>query len=89
MNRLFCWLTGGHGYADKNLETQYNPFTHQSLMVNRCVKCGKIYTATIDTGEIIKRDLERFHKWHGSYLKSLMNTNSHLSYVRKDGADNG
>ena len=78
MNKFFCWLTGGHRYEDKNLESAYCPFTRQSLMVNRCVKCGEIYTATINTDAIIKRDLEEYAKRHG-----LPKT-----YVRKDGAYN-
>lgn len=78
MNKFFCWLTGGHKYEDKNLESSYLLFTRQYLMVNRCVKCGKIYTATIDADAIIKRDLEEYAKRH----------RLPITYVRKDGADN-
>ena len=89
MNKVFCWITGGHRYADMNLESAYNPYTGQSLLVNRCVKCGKKIIATIDTKKIIERDMERFNKQHGEYLRGLMTLNSHFSHTRrKDGADN-
>ena len=75
MNRLFCWLTGGHRYDDKNLKTYYNPNTRKSFMWNYCTKCGIAYLSKIDTGEIVKRDMEEFKK-------------RRRLYVRKDGADN-
>ena len=74
MNKVFCLLTGGHRYADMNLQSVYNPYTRQSLLVNRCVKCGKTFTVTIDTDEIIKRDIEEFKK-------------KHRFWVRKDGSE--
>ena len=75
LRALLCWLTGGHKYADKNLETFYDPKTRKSLMWNYCVKCGIAYLFEIDTDEIVKRDLEEFKKRHKTWL-------------RKDGADN-
>ena len=75
MNKVFCLLTGGHRYTDVILQSVYNPYTRQSLLVNRCVKCGKTFTVTINTDEIIKRDIEEFKK-------------QHRFWVRKDGADN-
>jgi hypothetical protein len=75
LREFLCWLTGGHRYADINLKSGYNPFTGQYLLVNRCVKCGKKFTDTIDIKEIIKRDMEEFME-------------RRRLYVRKDGADN-
>ena len=70
-----CWLTGGHKYADKNLRTIYAPDTRESLLWNYCVKCGTAYLFTINTDEIVKRDIDEFKK-----RRRLC--------VRKDGADN-
>ena len=75
MNKVLCWLTGGHRYADMNLESSYNPYTGQSILANRCVKCGKEITVTINVDEIIKRDMEEFEK-------------RRILCVLKDGEDN-
>ena len=88
LREFLCWITGGHEYADKNLKTFYLPTTRESLMWNYCVKCGIAHLFKINTDEIVKRDLEEFHKWHGDYLKSEMTISSHFASVRKGGADN-
>ena len=75
LRRFLCWLTGGHKYADKNLETLYCPETRESLMWNYCVKCGTAYLFTINTDEIVKRDMEERKKRYEAWL-------------RKGGADN-
>ncbi len=75
LRKFLCWLTGGHEYADKNLETLYCPYSGESLMHNYCVKCGMAYLFTINTDEIVRRDIEEFKR-------------RHRLYVRKDGADN-
>ena len=75
MNKVICWLTGGHRYSAMNLKSSYNHYTGQSILANRCVKCGKKITVTIDVDEIIKKDMEEFEK-------------RRISYVIKDGEDN-
>ena len=75
MREFLCWLTGGHRYADKNLKTLYHTDTRKTLLWNYCVKCGIAYIFTINTDELVKRDIEEFKK-------------RRRLYVRKDGADN-
>ena len=72
MNRLFCWLTGGHRYADNTLETEYVPYKgeHSMLIKNRCAKCGKEFIANFDIDKILYMDIVEFLR------------------RRKDGADN-
>ena len=62
MNKFFCWLTGGHKYEDKNLESAYSPYTGQQLIVNRCAKCGYKHVAVIDLHALIEREVEEFKK---------------------------
>lgn len=41
MNRLCCFLTGGHRYADSNLRVLEDWKTDGIVYCNYCVKCGK------------------------------------------------
>lgn len=43
MNRFFCFLTGGHRYADVNIRTQTMPDDWRIVEItNPCIKCGDI-----------------------------------------------
>lgn len=58
MNRIMCFLTGGHRYRGENIETATHP--HHSgwvLLSNRCVKCGKRVAFALDVDCQIKLDL--------------------------------
>lgn len=59
MNRLFCFLTGGHRYADKNLTAGQSEDPDFIVLRNRCVKCGKPYRAVIKLKNIINNDIRR------------------------------
>lgn len=59
MNRLFCFLSGGHRYADTNL-TASRPIIHGFVIIrNECIKCGKAYTSAINVDAIIREDLAK------------------------------
>lgn len=59
MNRLFCWLTGGHRYNDGNLVTYTDPKTRYTGLSNHCIKRGKRYAFLIDTKKLIQAEMER------------------------------
>lgn len=46
--RFWCWITGGHKYADRNLESYPFPEHGMTCFRNVCVKCGKsdVYAVT-------------------------------------------
>lgn len=64
MNKFFCWLTGGHKYADKNLlvcrDKSIN--LNQYSFSNRCVKCGKRYIFNLDLDRLIKAEMEEYER---------------------------
>ena len=41
LQRIKCWLTGGHTFADSNLKTEHFPQNRVTCFCNKCVKCGK------------------------------------------------
>lgn len=47
MNRLCCFLTGGHRYEDQNLICCSEPLSDDYIIRNSCVKCGKQYEVRI------------------------------------------
>lgn len=46
MNKIMCFLTGGHRYKASNLQSNIDD-TYIVHFTNFCVKCGKEYTYTI------------------------------------------
>lgn len=62
MNRLFCWLTGGHRYNDGNLVTHTDHKTRYTGLSNHCIKCGKRYSYLIDTEKLIQAEMERVNE---------------------------
>ena len=52
MNRLFCFLTGGHKYENKNIETE--TVGDDYIVKNACIKCGKLYEAHLSWSDICK-----------------------------------
>ena len=72
MKRLFCWLTGGHKYADTGVVSAYD--SHMGVFVRvRCGKCGKAHTMPVNT----KEDIEAFEDWYAE----------HCEKNREDGSD--
>jgi hypothetical protein len=46
--RFWCWLTGGHTYADINLRTERFPEHRVTCFCNKCLKCGKWDVFAVD-----------------------------------------
>jgi hypothetical protein len=59
MNKLMCFLTGGHKFEDKNI----NSYRHQNpnfiTIHNKCIKCGKEFEFEFNYGIQLQKDLER------------------------------
>lgn len=52
MNRILCFLTGGHKYKDANLQTRFEG--DNWIANNRCMKCGKLYEVQLSVNEILR-----------------------------------
>lgn len=52
MNKIMCFVTGGHRYKDSNLQNYIddNDIVH---FTNCCVKCGKEYTCKIPFANLL------------------------------------
>ena len=57
MNRLKCFLSGGHRYSDANLISYKDERKGAYVFCNFCVKCGKPYLVFVDA----KRLLESYY----------------------------
>lgn len=43
MNKLMCFLTGGHKYSDANIMAQTMPDDFNIVeIINPCIKCGTV-----------------------------------------------
>lgn len=58
MNRLICFLTGGHRYADENITTHPNRKKGYITLSNYCIKCGKTNHFQMNIDAEIKKALE-------------------------------
>ena len=78
MNRLLCWLTGGHKYADTGVVSAYD--SHIGVFVRvRCGKCGKAHTMPVNTEE----DIEAFEDWYAEHCeKNNREDGNNENYVR-------
>ena len=43
MNKLCCFITGGHKYKSSDLECKFDDNEGTVIFINHCDKCGKIY----------------------------------------------
>lgn len=58
MNRLMCFLTGGHKYSDKNIRTQTMPDDFKIVEItNPCVKCGTSSVLYMNVNKQIEKDV--------------------------------
>lgn len=63
MNRLLCFVTGGHRYADKNLiSCPSNHKLFHTTLHNECVKCGKPIEFEMNVGAIVRAEMDRLRK---------------------------
>lgn len=56
MNRLLCFLTGGHRYSDIKLRCRV--VGDEIVYKNLCVKCGKMFEARLPKSAIIPKRTE-------------------------------
>jgi hypothetical protein len=55
MNRLLCFLTGGHRYSDANIKTQTMPDNFNIVEIsNPCIKCGTLSVFYMNVGKMIR-----------------------------------
>lgn len=60
MNRIMCFLTGGHRYSDANIRTQTMPDDFNIVEItNPCIKCGTLSVFQMNVGKIIAHDIAR------------------------------
>ena len=60
MNKIMCFLTGGHRYSDANIRTQTMPDDFNIVEItNPCIKCGTLSVFHMNVGKIIANDLAR------------------------------
>lgn len=52
MNRILCFLTGGHKYRDENLQSRLEGDSW--IANNRCIKCGKPYEVQLPVSKILR-----------------------------------
>ena len=48
LKKVWCWLSGGHTYADINLETHRVPEHRMTCFRNKCLKCGESYVFAVN-----------------------------------------
>lgn len=60
MNRLFCFLTGGHRYSDANTRSEIAPDDFDIvILTNPCVKCGELSVFYMNVKKQIEKDIAR------------------------------
>ena len=59
MNKLMCFLTGGHRYVDTGLKAQQQTNPDWFTMRNECIKCGKVTEFELNVGAIIRADIAK------------------------------
>lgn len=60
--RISCWLTGGHRFASKNLESEQAPDGSHTLFINHCIKCGKKFLYLVDMKSVLEADMEMYRE---------------------------
>lgn len=60
MNKLMCFLTGGHKYSDANIITQRMPDDFNMVeIINPCVKCGTVSVFYMNVKKQLEKDIAR------------------------------
>lgn len=53
MNKLRCFLTGGHKLVMTKFFSTYDWFTKEFIVYQRCAKCGKRFDARIPESVVV------------------------------------
>lgn len=59
MNKLLCFLTGGHKYADKNIVSYQHPHPGYVTLHNECIKCGKEIDFDFCVGAYLRAEISK------------------------------
>ena len=62
MNRIRCFFTGGHSYADENLQVLTDELNDLATFTNQCVKCGKAYEVQLPYSVVLGSCLADIYK---------------------------
>lgn len=65
MNRLCCFLSGGHRYTPSRTIATKNPFNRTIVFNDFCVKCGKLNSVEIPIEHLekeLEKEVERFKR---------------------------
>jgi hypothetical protein len=67
MNRLLCFLTGGHKYSDANIRIQPMPDDFNIVEItNPCIKCSTLSVFYMNVQEQIEKDNARMKGGEGN-----------------------
>ena len=59
MNRLLCFITGGHRYEDKNIISYQHPHPDYVTLNNKCIKCGKEIDFDFCVGAYLRAEIAK------------------------------
>lgn len=62
MNRLRCFFSGGHKYADENLRVIVDEPHDEATFTNTCVKCNKTYTVKLPYSVVLSTSLKDVYR---------------------------
>ena len=57
--KLWCWITGGHTYADMNLQCYRDELNMAFKYRNRCCKCGEVDEWEIPMENLVPKRMKR------------------------------
>ncbi|MBE6685757.1 MAG: hypothetical protein E7591_00820 [Ruminococcaceae bacterium] len=70
MNRLMCFLTGGHKYSDANIKTQTMPDDSNIVEItNPCIKCDTLSVFYMNVQKQIEQDIAKLKGGEGSEIR--------------------
>jgi len=59
MNKVRCFLSGGHKYSDSNWVMTERIKTCQVIFTNYCDKCGKMIDVPVSRRDIFSKDIDK------------------------------
>lgn len=69
MNRLCCFLTGGHMYKSSDLEVKFVDEEGIVKFINHCDKCGKVNEVIVPQNSVIHDLQKEFEKMSNANLE--------------------
>ena len=62
MNKLCCFITGGHKYKSSDLECKFDDDEGIVRFINHCDKCGKVSEVVVPQDSVIHDLQKEFEK---------------------------